>query len=91
MLEVVTPTKTITYKHNALGNRVAKLVDGEVVEKYLLLRHACATHLLDEGMDIRLVQPLLGHANTETTAIYTRVSIELLKRVHRERHPASKA
>jgi len=49
-----------------------------------LFRHACATHLLEAGVDIRLIQQLLGHAKTDTTAIYTRVSIGLLKKVHAE-------
>lgn len=54
-----------------------------------LFRHACATHLLEAGVDIRLIQQLLGHAKTDTTSIYTRVSIGLLKRVHAEKHPAT--
>ena len=53
-----------------------------------LLRHTCATHMLEGGADIRFIQQLLGHAKLETTAIYTHVSIEQLKAVHAESHPA---
>jgi integrase/recombinase XerD len=53
-----------------------------------LLRHTCATHLLEGGADIRYIQQLLGHENLETTAIYTQVSIEQLKAVHARCHPA---
>ena len=53
-----------------------------------LLRHACATHLLDGGADIRYIQEMLGHANLETTEIYTHVSIERLIAVHHACHPA---
>ena len=55
-----------------------------------LLRHTCATHMLEGGADIRFIQQLLGHANLETTAIYTHVSIEQLKAVHAESHPSEK-
>ena len=53
-----------------------------------LLRHTCATHMLEGGADIRFIQQLLGHEKLETTAIYTQVSIEQLKAVHRQTHPA---
>lgn len=51
------------------------------------LRHACATHLLQAGADIRLIQQLLGHEKLDSTAIYTRVMPSDLKKVHREYHP----
>ena len=54
-----------------------------------LLRHASATHLLEAGMDIRLIQQLLGHVKADTTAVYTRVAIGHLKNVHTEKHPSS--
>ena len=53
-----------------------------------LLRHTCATHMLEGGADIRFIQQLLGHERLETTAIYTHVSIEKLKSVHAKSHPA---
>lgn len=52
-----------------------------------LLRHACATHMLRGGADIRHIQKLLGHASLQTTEIYTKVEIGDLKRVHRLYHP----
>jgi len=51
------------------------------------LRHACATHMLKGGADIRHIQKLLGHASLQTTQIYTRVEIGDLKAVHRRFHP----
>jgi len=68
LLKVVTPTKTIEYKHNALGNRVAKLVDGEVVEKYLWLDKI--TLLATYDKDDQLVQRfeyVLGNTPTSYT------------------------
>jgi integrase/recombinase XerD len=53
-----------------------------------LLRHACATHMLENGADIRFIQALLGHSSLSTTQIYTRVSIQQLKAVHERTHPA---
>jgi integrase/recombinase XerD len=52
------------------------------------LRHACATHMLENGADIRFIQALLGHAELSTTQIYTQVAIGKLKEIHAATHPA---
>jgi integrase/recombinase XerD len=84
------------------GEPFAKNRMGDLVKRYVvnsgfpapgachLMRHACATHMLENGADIRFIQTLLGHADLSTTQIYTHVSIKKLRAVHARCHPLSR-
>jgi integrase/recombinase XerD len=74
---------------NAIGRaNLERFADTHPNAACHLLRHACATHMLENGADIRYIQALLGHADLSTTEVYTRVSIQQLKAVHERTHPA---
>jgi integrase/recombinase XerD len=79
------------FEKNRLGDLVKGYVEDaglEVIGSCHLFRHAMATHMLDNGADIRYIQAILGHEDLETTALYTQVSIQKLKAVHANTHPA---
>lgn len=77
----------------SFGERVRRLMKTAGLENRgncHLLRHACATLMLENGADVRYVQEMLGHASLATTQRYTHVSIRQLQAIHQATHPASR-
>jgi integrase/recombinase XerD len=86
---------------NNIGQPFERMQLTELVRKYIqrakigktggchLFRHTMATLMLENGADIRVIQQMLGHASLDTTQLYTRVSINLLRQVYADTHPAA--
>ena len=81
------------FRGSQLGDRVRKYIVAAGIDKpgsCHVFRHSMATGMLDNGADIRFIQAMLGHADLNTTQLYTQVSIAKLKAVHAMTHPVSR-
>jgi integrase/recombinase XerD len=81
--------------HGLTRNRVWQIVDaasrgGRHASPHML-RHSCATHMVEKGADLRTVQTILGHADIATTQIYTHTAFDRLKKVFAQHHPRARA
>ena len=81
--------------HRLTRQRVWQMVKGASAESGRkasphMLRHSCATHMVENGADLRTVQTILGHADISTTQVYTHLALDRLRTVYQKHHPRAK-